>query len=215
VVAAPDIRSYLQRQRRDKLSAALMVKLRKDYSYRSLIEPIRVQVATQGHPSRGAAKAPVTIVEFSDFQCPYCGEIFPTLQEIAAKYQDKVRIVYRQFPLKELHPQAEKAAEASLCANEQGKFWQLHDAMFADQEHLTVDDLKAKAAVLSLDAAAFATCLDSGKHAAAISASIVEGAKAGVAGTPALFINGRLLSGNQPAAEIEMLIDDELSRTGK
>ena len=123
--------------------------------------------------------------------------------------------MYRQFPLNNLHPHAQKAAEASLCANEQNKFWQLHDAMFGDQQNLTVEDLKSKAASLSLNSTSFSTCLDSGKYAAAIRDSILEGSKVGVEGTPALFINGRYLSGNQPYDAIAKIIDDELVRSGK
>jgi len=214
IETALDIRNYLVEERRDQAFSSLLSKLRKDYGYRSMLEPIRLKVVTEGHPAKGPATAPVTIVEFSDFECPYCGGLYPTLKQIEGNYKDKIRIVYRQFPLNAIHPRAQKAAEASLCANEQGKFWQLHDAMFTDQQKLTVDDLKAKAAALSLDMAAFGSCLDSGKHAEAIRESIVEGSKAGVDGTPALFINGRYLGGNQPYAEIEKVIEDELSRTG-
>jgi len=215
IETALDIRNYLRDQDHDRVFAILLSSLRKEYGYRSLVEPDRTTVATQGHPSRGAANAPVTIVEFSDFECPYCSGLYPTLKTVEENYKDKVRIVYRQFPLNNIHPRAQKAAEASLCANEQGKFWQLHDAMFTDQQHLTVDDLKGKAAALSMNAETFATCLDSGKHAAAIRESIIEGSKAGVDGTPALFINGRFLGGNQPYAEIEKLIEDELARAKK
>jgi predicted DsbA family dithiol-disulfide isomerase len=212
IETALDIRNYLMDQDRDRVFAALVSKLRKDYGFKPLIEPHRTTIATQGHPSKGAANAPVTIVEFSDFECPFCSGLLPTLKTIEENYKDKIRIVYRQFPLNNIHPRAQKAAEASMCANEQGKFWQLHDAMFADQQRLTVEDLKAKAATLSMNGEAFATCLDSGKHAAAIRDSIVEGSKAGVDGTPALFINGRFLAGNQPYAEIEKVIEDELAR---
>jgi protein-disulfide isomerase len=193
----------------------LLSRLRKDYGVRSMLEPLRTQVTTAGHPSLGPANAPVTIVEFSDFECPFCAGMFPTLKKVEENYKDKVRVVYRQFPLNAIHPKAQKAAEASLCANEQGKFWQYHDALFSDQQKLAVDDLKARAAALALNAETFAACLDSGKHAAAVRDSIVEGSKAGVDGTPALFINGRYLNGNQPYAEIEKIIEDELARVGK
>jgi predicted DsbA family dithiol-disulfide isomerase len=215
IETALDIRNYLMEEGQDRTLAAYLAKLRRDYGFRSMIEPARTTVVTQGHPSKGPANAPITIAEFSDFECPFCNGIIPTLKALEENYKDKIRIVFRQFPLNNIHPRAQKAAEASLCANEQGKFWEFHDALFADQQRLTVDDLKAKAAVLAMNGPAFASCLDSGKHAAAVSASIVEGSKAGVDGTPALFINGRFLAGNQPYAEIEKIIDDELSRLGK
>lgn len=215
VEVALQIRNYLVQQSRERAFAALLFKLRGDYGFKSMLEPYRTTVTSEGHPSRGAAAAPVTIVEFSDFECPYCGGLFPTLKRIEEDYKDKIRIVYRQFPLTNIHPNAQKAAEASLCANEQDKFWQFHDAMFSDQNKLAVDDLKATAAALSLNPQTFSTCLDSGKYAVAIRDSIAEGAKAGVDGTPALFINGRFLGGNQPYEEIVKVIDDELLRLGK
>lgn len=215
IETALEIRNYMMRQGQDAAFTALLVKLRKDYGYKSLIEPERAKVATQGHPSRGPATAPVTIVEFSDFECPYCGGLYPTLKRVEENYKEKIRIVYRQFPLNNIHPRAQKAAEASLCANDQNKFWQFHDAMFADQTNLTVEDLKAKAAKLSMDNSTFATCLDSGKHTNAINDSINEASKLGIDGTPAIFINGRFLGGNQPYDAIAKIVDDELLRAGK
>ena len=175
-------------------------------------EPQRTEVATAGYPTRGPATAPVTIVEFSDFECPFCGRLFPTLKAVEKNYPSQVRIVYRQYPLRRIHPLAQKAAEASLCAGEQGRFWEMHDSLFGDQEHLTVDALKARAVALKLDTAAFNACLDSGKEAAAIDKDIEEGAKAGVTGTPAMFVNGRLLVGAQPFAAIQAIIEDELKK---
>ena len=156
--------------------------------------------------------AEVEIVEFSDFECPYCSGLLPTLKQVEKAYGDKVRIVYRQFPLTAIHPHAQKAAEASLCANEQQHFWEFHDSLFSNQRDLTVEALKRRAEEMKLDAAAFNACLDSGKQADAITKDIDEGARAGVTGTPALFINGRLLSGNQPYASIADVIEDELQR---
>jgi protein-disulfide isomerase len=174
--------------------------------------PERTEIATAGYPARGPATAPVTIVEFSDFECPFCGRLFPTLKIVERIYLERVRIVYRQFPLRRIHPLAQKAAEASLCANEQGRFWEMHDSLFSDQEHLTIDALKARAVTLKLDRAAFNTCLDSGKQVAAIDKDVAEGTKAGVTGTPAMFINGRMLVGAQPFATIQAIIEEELNK---
>jgi protein-disulfide isomerase len=215
IETALEIRNYLVQRGRESAFSTLMFKLRKDYGYKSMVEPERAKVEVAGHPSKGPAAAPVTIVEFSDFECPYCSGLFPTLRRIEEAYPDKIRIVYRQFPLNNIHPHAQKAAEASLCANEQNKFWQLHDAMFADQKKLTLEDLKAKAAALSMNATTFSACLDSGKHAAAVRDSLEEGNRLGVDGTPALFINGRYLGGNQPYDAIAKIIEDELLRSGK
>ena len=212
---ARDIRDYLMDHEREKVFNAYVENLKKEYKVTSYLEPARTTVATAGYPSKGPANAAVTIVEFSDFECPYCGGFYPTLKEIEKNYKDKIRIVYRQFPLTSIHPHAMKAAEASMCANDQGQFWQMHDAMFSDQANLEVSDLKAKAAKLSLNSGMFDTCLDSSKYAAVIKNEILEGAKVGVNGTPSMFINGRFLSGDQPYDDVAKLIDDELNRAAK
>jgi protein-disulfide isomerase len=168
----------------------------------------RKQVAATG-PAKGPEGAPVTIVEFSDFQCPFCSRAIGTVEEVLKAYPDKVRLVFRQFPL-EFHKQAPKAAEAALCANEQGKFWQMHDTLFANQKELEVPKLKEYAKKVGLDSAKFDKCLDSGEKAAAVQADQADGQKAGVNGTPAFFINGILLSGAQPFDEFKNVIDDEL-----
>ena len=121
----------------------------------------------------------MTIVEFSDFQCPFCGNLYPVMKEIETKYKDTVRIVYRQFPLTSIHPFAQKAAEASLCAKDQNKFWEYHDSLFENQQALYIDDLKTRAVNLQLDTAAFNACLDSGKQVEAINKDVLEGNKSG------------------------------------
>jgi predicted DsbA family dithiol-disulfide isomerase len=210
--AAPEIREYMIRLRRDQAREAFFSSLKRDYSVKSFFEPIRVDIPTEGYPSVGPSNAPVTIVEFSDFQCPYCGNLFPVLKEIEAKYADKVRVVYRQFPLTQIHPYAQKAAEASLCAKEQNKFWEYHDSLFANQDELSVDALMNRAAELKLDTGAFKTCLESGSQAAAVRKDIDDGYKAGVTGTPALYINGRPYRGESSFEAIANIIDDELLR---
>jgi protein-disulfide isomerase len=210
--ALPQVKNYLIEQSRTKARDQLFNRLKKDYGFKSYLEPLRAKVATAGFPTKGPANAAVTIVEFSDFECPYCGQLFPTLKQVEKNYPQQVRIVYRQYPLASIHPHAQKAAEASLCANDQKKFWEFHDSMFGKQNELSVPDLKQRAVDLKLDTQAFNSCLDSGRHADAIAADIQEGARFGVSGTPALFVNGRLLSGNQPYSEIQTVIEDELAR---
>jgi protein-disulfide isomerase len=211
--ALPQVRQYLIEQSRRQFREPLIRRLKREYGVKSYLDPLRTEVPTAGYPSRGLESAPVTIVEFSDFECPFCGGLFPTLKVVEKNYSGKVRIVYRQFPLTNIHPHAQKAAEASLCANEQQRFWEFHDSLFSNQQELTVDALKRRAVTLKLDTAAFNACLDSGKQAGAVKKDIEEGSRAGVTGTPALFINGRMLSGNQPYAEIRDLIEDELQRS--
>ena len=210
----PQVKQYLVERSRTRFRDMLVNRLKKEHGFKSYLEPLRASVATAGFPSKGPANAPVTIVEFSDFECPYCGGLYPTMKQVEKNYPQQVRIVYRQFPLTNIHPYAQKAAEASLCANAQKKFWEFHDSMFEKQRELSIADLKQRAVDLKLDTQEFNQCLDSGRHAAAIQADIQEGAKHGVTGTPALFINGRLLSGNQPYAEIRDVIEDELQRKG-
>lgn len=177
-------------------------------------EPARVAVATAGHAAHGPADAPVTIVEFADFECPFCGGLFSTLKMIELAYPGKVRVVYRHFPLTKIHPYAQKAAEAAVCAGEQGRFWEMHDSLFRSQRDLGVESLKRRAKELGLDVTAFDVCLDSGRTAARIKEDATDATKAGVRGTPTLFINGRMLLGNQPV-ELRAIIDDELARAAK
>jgi protein-disulfide isomerase len=209
---AAQIKTYLEQQGQQKSRTEYFKKLQDKYKVDYRLEPIRVDVAATG-PAQGSASAPVTIVEFSDFQCPFCSRLTPTIKQVEQKYGDKVRVVFRQYPLP-FHQNAQKAAEASLCAMDQGKFWELHDAMFADQNALGVDQLKATAAKLGINADKFNKCLDSGEKAAAISLDQKAGQAAGVNGTPALFVNGRFINGAVPLEQITTVVDDELRRAG-
>jgi protein-disulfide isomerase len=208
----PQIQQYLQQRGQFEAREKFFNDLEAKYKVDKKLEPLRAEVAAVG-PAKGPENAPVTIVEFSDFQCPFCSRINPTLEQVRAKYGDKVRIVFRQFPL-EMHAEAYKAAEASLCANDQGKFWEMHDAMFKNQQQLAVDGLKAQAAQLGLNAESFNSCLDSGKYKAKVAEDLQAGTAAGVSGTPALFINGRFINGAVPLEQISEVIDDELRRKG-
>jgi protein-disulfide isomerase len=193
---------------------ALVERLEKVHEVEVLLDPFRVDVPPVG-PSKGPADAPVTIVEFSDFQCPFCSRVTPTLDAVQKKFGDKLRIVFRQFPLEEIHKEARKAGEAALCAAEQDYFWQMHDAMFADQAKLDIDGLKATAAQIEgLDAEAFGKCLDSSRQAAKVDEDLQAGARVGVSSTPALFVNGRFLTGAMEEAALSAVIEDELKRLG-
>jgi len=209
---AERIKTYLQQQKDQGARAAFMSDLRAKYKVEILLQEPRVEIATEGHPAKGPADAPVTIVEFSDFECPFCKQVVPTLDQIKSKYGDQVRLVFRQFPLSSIHPHAQKAAEAALCANEQGKFWEMHDAMFNDQKLLEVTALKTTAGSLGVDKAKFESCLDSGRLAPKVKEDERAGVLVGVTGTPALFINGRSLSGAQPFEAIAQIIDEEIAR---
>jgi protein-disulfide isomerase len=162
-------------------------------------------------PATGPERAPVTIVEFSDYQCPYCQRSEAAVQEVLAKYSGKVKLVHRDFPL-DGHPRAVPAARAAYCAGEQGKFWEFHRDVLLKPGDLTDEDLKRRAGELGLDAAAFATCAASDKHDATIREAAAQGASLGVTGTPTFFINGRMLVGARPIEQFSSIIDDELSR---
>jgi len=203
------LRSQKQRAAEEKLLDRLNVEQKVNVSW----EPYRLRFDLDKAPSLGKSGAPVTLVEFSDFQCPFCQSSVPTLKQVAQKYGDKVHIVYKQFPIQSIHPFAPKAAEASLCAAEQSKFWEFHDAMFADQKKLSVSDLKQTARKLGLDGKKFDGCLDTGRYVEQVQNDQKEGKRAGVTGTPAIFVNGTLVEGGSvPFATLEREIDRELAR---
>jgi len=210
--ALSQVRAYMTEQMSKSLLDAYVEKLSRRYSVETFLDPLRTEVATAGFPARGTASAPVTIIEFSDFECDHCAALTPTLDSIQKYYGDRVRRVYRQFPLSYLHSHAQKAAEASLCAHDQQRFWEYHDSLFVNQRRMTTADLKRHAASLRLDTAAFNSCLDSGQKAAAVMSEVDEGYKAGVSSTPTIFINGRMFSGNRESAEIKRIVDEELRR---
>jgi protein-disulfide isomerase len=192
---------------------ALLDRLRKNQPVKILLEPKRVVVDSTGHPALGAKDAPVTIVEFTDFQCPFCKASEGTIKQLQQKYGDKIRLVHMDFPLP-FHSHAMDAAKAARCANEQGKFWQYHDALFANQSKLAPADLKATAKTLGMNSTKFDTCFDSPKYDGQIKADQATGERVGVDGTPAFFIDGRPLTGAQPIPKFEDLINDELATGG-
>ncbi|MCB1033674.1 MAG: DsbA family protein, partial [Acidobacteria bacterium] len=173
----------------------------------------------KGDPAaKGPEGAAVTLVEFSDFQCPWCSRIAPTIDEVRATYGDAVRIEFRHFPLDQIHPQARKASEVAYCAQQQGKFWEMHDDLFAHQKALDLEQIKERAGGLGLGLAELESCLDSGRAAEAVAADVEAGLEAGVSATPSLFVNGRpvrLTGGTPPIQQLSAVIDDELARQGK
>jgi len=189
--------------------AELLAGLRKQTDIKLLLEPPRVEVAAGGHPAIGPSNAPVTIVEFGDFQCPFCGAAESTVKAVRLKYGERVRLVYIDFPLS-FHNHAMQAANAARCAGEQDRFWQYHDALFADQAKLAPTDLKATAKKLGLDTAKFDLCLDRGQYDDAINRDVGLGRRLNVTGTPTFFIDGRPLEGAQPEAKFMEVIDEEL-----
>ena len=211
---SPLIRSFLARQRASDARASLVADLRQaGPAVRVLFDAPRQQVAVSpDDPSEGPASAPITLVEFSDFQCPFCQRVMPTMKEIRQKYGDKVRVVWKDFPLTQIHPQAFEAAVAGNCAREQGKFWELHDRLFPNQQALQPEFLKRYAVDAGVDAEKFNACLDSSKYQQRVQDAIEAGTKLGVSSTPTVFINGRVVSGAQPYNVFAAIIDEELAR---
>ncbi len=176
--------------------------------------PGRADVSADDDPARGPQDARVTVIEFADFQCPYCGRFHAqTLPQILREYGDRIRFVYRDFPLTATHPYAQKAAEASECAHEQGKFWEYHDVLYLNQGALDRASLSRYAQNIGLETAKFDSCVDSGKYAEEVANDLQAGAAAGVRGTPAFFVNGQLISGAQPYSLFKTTIDAALANT--
>jgi protein-disulfide isomerase len=171
----------------------------------------KVDIKIGDAPVKGAASAPVTLIEFSDFQCPFCSRVNPTLKQIEDEYKGKVKIAFRNMPLP-FHDKAHLAAEAALAANEQGKFWPMHDKLFENQQALDRPSLEKYAQDLGLNMARFKTALDSGKFKDKVDQDAKEGAAVGATGTPTFFINGNRLVGAQPADKFKAVIDAELKK---
>jgi protein-disulfide isomerase len=203
------IELYLRQQRNSEQRDTFVEGLRQARGVTQLLKPPTIPVRAEG-PTRGPADAPVTIVEFSDYECPFCSRAESVVEQVMQTYGDKVRLVYRDYPL-DMHPNARIASEAASCAHAQGKFWEYHAKLFANQRALGEEKLKVYADEVGLDRAKFDECLRTKPFRAAIDKDLADGAKAGVNGTPAFFINGRMLSGAQPFEKFREVIDEELA----
>jgi protein-disulfide isomerase len=170
---------------------------------------IDIEVTKDDH-IKGEFDAPITIIEFSDFQCPYCSRFHQTMRQVADNYKNQVRWVYKHFPLDSIHPYARKAAEASECAGDQNKFWEYTDELFVNQSLISPDFLKQTAIKLGLNENKFNECLDSGKYSSKVESDYQQGLKAGVTGTPGNIINGQLVPGALPYEQMQGMIDSLL-----
>ncbi len=208
-----EIRMFLDQQRPTQALHAFMNELRADAGdVQITLEPPRTVIEVDADdPVFGPAGASVEIIEFSDFQCPFCQRLTATLEQLKTAYGSDIRLVFKDYPLPN-HAQAFKAAEAGNCANQQGKFWELHDTMFSRQSELGVDDLKRHAGALGMDQAAFDACLDSGRFAEQVNADLTAGQQYGVSSTPTVFINGRAVMGAAPFEVFDKIIREELER---
>ncbi len=161
--------------------------------------------------SRGNLDAQVTIIEFSDLQCSYCARFHGTMKQVMENYPTQVRWVYKHFPLDSIHPYARKAAEASECSGDQGKFWEYTDSLYENQSKISPDYLVELAQEIGLETTQFEECLDSGKYADKVDADYQEGRGLGVSGTPGSFINGQVLGGAVPYESLASMIDELLN----
>jgi len=175
------------------------------------LEPPRIRVRATGGPSRGPETAPITIVEFTDFQCPFCSRAMPTLQSLEEKFGQKVRLVFKHYPLP-IHKEANRAAEAAVCAEEQGRFWEMHDKLFTDPNRLSATDIARYAQESNIEPSRFNDCLASGRGAERVKLDRAEGEDYGVSNTPTFFVNGRFLLGAVPLGTFASVVEEELQR---
>ena len=197
--------------RMEKVRAAYVTQLRVQTTVYVTLAPPRANVDLQNAQMIGPQKAPVTIVEFADYECPYCQKVAADVKKLQADLGDRVAFTYKDFPI---HSRSGKAAEATRCAGKQGKFWELHDELYRSKE-LDVDQLKAQARALKLDPPEFDKCLDSGEQAAAVERDHKEGARLGISGTPSFFINGHFMSGALDYATLRQIVEQQLAVQGQ
>jgi protein-disulfide isomerase len=208
--AKDKIREYIRQKRIAKVKTAYMQSLHNAAKVEILLAPPRAQASLNNVEVRGPKNAPVTLIEFADFECPYCQQIEPKLAKLQAEFSGKLAFAYKDLPLP-MHSHAQKAAEASHCAMAQGKFWEYHDLLFSNHG-LEVPQLKQTARTLGLDGAKFDKCLDSGETAAAVKANLDEAKDLQIPGTPGLFINGRYLEGDVDYNTLRQVVTEELAR---
>ncbi len=204
-----DVLQHIRELRRSKARAAYVDQLRKQAKINILLMPPSAHVNTAKAYSKGETNAPVVLVEFADYQCPYCQKVNPQIQQLKKEYGEALTVVYKDFPLP-MHHGSEKAAEASRCAGEQGKFWEYHDVLFYSKQ-LEVDELKEHARVLKLDGDRFDTCLDSGAEASAVKSDLEEAKGLGLTGTPSFFVNGHFFSGVVDYAALKDIVNQQLN----
>lgn len=210
--------NVVKTQLRHELKQARIQQGREDYlkhlkneaNLTIFLRPPLVEVAYDNARVRGNANAPVTIIEFSDFQCPYCRRAQAILKEVLDKYDGKVRLGYRDFPLKNIHPQSQLAAEAARCAQDQTKFWEYHDALY-NSSQLEKENLLELARKAGIEMTRFESCLSDQKYKKSVEQDVQDGIQAGVTGTPAFFINGIFLNGARPFSDFQNIIDSELA----
>lgn len=208
----PRLVETLKRAKLDHAREAYTESLKREAGVAILLAPPKVEVGYDPARVRGNPNAPVTIIEFSDFECPFCRGSEEVVKSVLSKYGDKVKLAYRDFPLRQIHLHSLAAAEASRCASDQGRYWQYHDLLLSSPDKLDAAGLLDRARSVGLNEPQFLSCLNTEQFKSAVEADIRAGSAARVSGTPAFFINGIFLAGAQPASVFEKTIDSELSR---
>ena len=206
------ILSHIHELRLSKARAAYLKNLRNQYSVMISLAPPSAQVSLDSAQTMGPKSSPVTLIEFADYECPYCQQIYADLKKLLQQFGGKMIFAFKDCPLP-MHRHAVKAAEAARCAGDQGAFWQYHDLLFENAGKLEVSQLKEYARSLKLDAARFDKCLDSGEKTAAVEKGLQEAKDLGVTGTPSFFINGHFFSGVTTYQDLRGMVDKELAAT--
>jgi protein-disulfide isomerase len=201
----------IRTRRITKARSGYLQKLRDQAKVSFLMAPVRAAISMKDTPLRGLPDAPVVIVEFADYECQYCQQIQPVVDKVLADYKGKVAFAFKDFPLP-MHAHAQKAAEAAHCAQVQGKYWEFHDLLFATRQ-FEISQLKANAQGLKLNVESFNKCLDSGEQAETVKKQFEESQALGLPGTPAFFVNGRLINPNGTVSydTLHQLIEEELA----
>ena len=205
------ILDHLRQRRLAKAKAAYVQSLRSQAKITVGVQAPRIEISLKNSAVRGPVGAPLVLVEYADYECPYCQQVQPTLDRLETEFKGRIAFAYKDLPLP-MHPHAQKASEASLCAGLQGKYWEYHDLLLKTKA-FEVPQLKAAAGQLGLEAATFDKCLDTGERAATVKATQDEGQKLGLQGTPSFFLNGRFFSGNLSYEQMRQMMEDELKRS--
>jgi len=208
--AKKQIKNYLKSQKIQEAENKLKDKLLKEAKIETFLKPPKMELSKGNEPKKGKEGAPIIIVEFTDFQCPYCSRAQSTLDKIFTDYPDKVQLIFKDLPL-DFHKQSKDAHIAAHCAAEQGKFWEYHDILFKNQNQLFPDKLREYAQQLQMDMDKFNKCYDERKYEKYVNDNISQAQNLGISGTPTFFVNGRIVRGAQPYESFKQIIDEELS----
>ncbi len=217
-VVRPQVVGFLKREKSEAVVDELIQSLMTTANVKKQLPDVRSPPLDMKNgkntPSEGKVGAKVHVVEFADFQCPYCSKAAANVKELVKKYGDRVEFSYRHFPLKQIHPHAQRASEIAQCAGEQGKFWIAYDALYANQTQLEEENAKKVVVGVGVDEAKLNECLSAGRGASMVDEDVAKGEYAGIEGTPSFFINGRNFQGNPTVSGLGQAIEEALKGDG-